>query len=157
MRPKYCTKAAGARGLLQTVTDTESALYPSDRLLKLYYAGTAAFLMLDFGFDINVRVAFLDAWPLWRIAYYGACFGLLAAIVWRPRWAELLGVVESLITLTALILSMAVRVMVVSSDMIESGAGFVTPQQIVNFMISGGVAWLSWHRGMLALAGKSKT
>lgn len=133
----------------------ESALYPPDRILKLYYAATAAFLVLDFGFHINVRVAFLDAWPSWRLVYYAVLFGLLVAMAWAPRWAEALGVVESLVTLVALILSMGVRVMVIPGDLAEYGATVVTGQEIVNFVISGGVAWLSWHRGMLALTGKT--
>ena len=141
-------------GLLQTVTDLESVLPLSNRILKLYYAGTAAFLVLDYVFQVNVRVAFLEAWPGWRLVYYCACFGLLAAIIWRPAWAEVLGVIESIVTLSALILSMAVRVMVVTDDMIETGTGFVTRQEIINFMLSGGIAWLAWHRGMLALTGK---
>lgn len=135
----------------------ESALYSSNSILKAYYAATAAFLVLDFGFQINVRVAFLEAWPGWRLAYYAVCFGLLAAIAWRPRWAEVLGVVESLVTLVALIVSMAVRVMVIPADVAEFGARVVTVQEIINFVISGGIAWLSWHRGMLALAGKLPT
>ena len=142
--------------MLQTVTDEESVLPLSKQVLKVYYAGTAVFLLLDYVFQVNVRLAFLDAWPTWRFAYYCACFGLLAAIVWRPAWAEVLGVIESLVTLIALILSMAVRVMFVTDGMIETGTGFVTTQEIVNFMLAGGVAWLSWHRGMLALSGKYK-
>ncbi len=140
--------------MLQTVTDLESVLPLPNQILKLYYAGTAVFLVLDYVFQVNVRVAFLDAWPGWRLVYYCACFGLLAAIVWRPGWAEVLGVVESLVTLSALILSMAVRVMVVTDEMIETGTGVVTTQEIINFMISGGIAWLSWQRGVLALTGK---
>lgn len=132
----------------------ESALYPSNRILTLYYAATAAFLVLDFGFGVNVRVAFLEALPVWRIVYYGALFGLLAAMAWRPRWAETLSVVESLVTLIALILSMGVRVMLIPADLAEYGARVVTGQELVNFVISGGIAWLSWHRGMLALTGK---
>ena len=143
--------------MLQTVTDEESVLPLSNQVLKLYYAGTVLFLVLDYVFQVNVRLAFLDAWPAWRLAYYCACFGLLAAIIWRPAWAEVLGVIESLVTLIALILSMAVRVMFVTDGMIETGTGFVTTQEIVNFMIAGGVAWLSWHRGMLALTGKYTT
>ena len=134
----------------------ESVLPQSQQILKIYYAATAAFLLLDYVFQINVRVAFLDAWPAWRLVYYVACFGLLAAIVWRPAWAEVLSVVESLVTLSALILTMAVRVMFVTVDMIESGAGFVTTEELVNFMVSGGVAWVSWQRGMLALTGKNR-
>ena len=121
--------------------------------LRLYYAATALFLLLDYVFDINVRVAFLDHWPGWRFLYYAFCFAIFAAIAWRPMLAGLLGVAESLLTLIALILTMAVRVMVVTDEMIDSGGGFVTTQEIINFMLSGGIAWFYWQRGMRALAG----
>ena len=132
----------------------ESPLYPSNRILKFYYAATAAFLILDLVFHINVRVAFLEPWPMWRLAYYAVCFGVFVMIALRPGLAEVLGVVESLVTLVALILSMGVRVMLVPADLAEFGASVVSGQEIINFVISGGIAWLSWHRGMLALAGK---
>ncbi len=119
--------------------------------LRLYYAATALFLLLDFVFNINVRVAFLEQWPGWRLFYYGLCFAIFAAIAWRPALAGLLGVAESLVTLVALILTMAVRVMVVTDEMIESGSGFITTQEIINFLLSGGIAWFYWQRGMRAL------
>ncbi len=121
--------------------------------LRLYYAATALFLLLDFVFNINVRVAFLEQWPGWRLLYYGLCFAIFAAIAWRPALAGLLGVAESLLTLVALIVTMAVRVMVVTDEMIETGGGFVTSQEIINFLLSGGIAWFYWQRGMRALAG----
>ena len=127
----------------------------STSLLRFYYAATAVFLLLDYLFNINVRVAFLDQWPGWRFLYYAFCFGIFAAIAWRPMLAELLGVAESLLTLVALIVTMAVRVMVVTDEMIETGAGFVTQQEIINFVLSGGIAWLSWQRGVRNLSVKA--
>lgn len=123
------------------------------RFLRLYYAATAAFLLLDYVFDINVRVAFLDQWPGWRFLYYAFCFAIFAAIAWRPALAGILGVAESLLTLVALIVTMALRVMVVTDDMIDGGTGVVTTQEIINFVLSGGIAWFYWQRGLRALAG----
>jgi hypothetical protein len=37
--------------------------------------------------------------------------------------------------------------------MLETGVGFVTTPEIVNFVISGSIAWFSWQRGMTALFG----
>ena len=125
-------------------------------VLRYYYAATLVFLVLDFVFNINVRVAFLEAWPGWRIAYYVACLALLGLMFRFPGWSALLGVAESLLTLVALILSMAVRVMVVTEDMIEAGRGFVSTQELVNFVISGGIAWYAWQQRMRALAGNSR-
>lgn len=121
-----------------------------ERFLPWYYAATAIFLLLDYGADINVRVAFLDPWPVARALYYGFCFACLGLMLWRPAWATLIGSFESLVTLVALIFSMAVRVMI-PNEALFSGAGVVSVQEIINFLISGSIAYLAWVRGLRAL------
>jgi hypothetical protein len=108
--------------------------------LRLYYAGTALFLVLDYVAGINVRVAFLDPWPGWRAMYYLFCFACLAVIAWRPILTTLVTTIESLITLSALIISMGTRAMGLSVMVLETGG--------VNFLIAGAAAWLGWFRGM---------
>jgi hypothetical protein len=128
----------------------------SSRLIVLYYAATIVFLMLDYGLSVNIRVAALEAHPGLRAGYYLvilACFGLM---LWRPAWATVIGVVESLATLVALIMNMALRSMVVTDRMLETGTGFVTTAELVNFVISGSIAYFSWQRGMTALFGPPK-
>ena len=121
------------------------------RILPWYYAATALFLLLDYGLGINVRVAFLDELPTARIAYYGICFTCLALMVWRPGWAAMIGTFESLTTLVALILSMAVRVMVPNDAIFEENAAIVSVQEIINFLISGSVAYFAWLQGLKKL------
>ena len=121
------------------------------RILPWYYAATAVFLALDYGLGINVRVAFLSEFPTARVAYYGICFACLALMMWRPGWAALIGTFESLVTLVALILSMAVRVMVPNDAIFEENAAFVSVQEIINFVISGSVAYLAWVKGLKSL------
>jgi hypothetical protein len=121
------------------------------RILPWYYAGTAFFLLLDYGLGINVRVAFLDQLPTARLAYYGICFACLALMLWRPGWATLIGTFESLVTLVALIFSMAVRVMVPNDAIFEENAPFVNVQEIINFVISGSVAYFAWIKGLKKL------
>lgn len=115
---------------------------------RIYYLATAVFLLLDFGFGVNVRVAFLEQWPVWRLGYYLVCFGCLALIVWRPALATLVTTVESLVTLSALILHMGVRVMTLSTGVFELGeSALIHFEEIVNFVIAGFAAWWGWHRG----------
>lgn len=122
-----------------------------DRILRWYYAGTALFLLLDYALDINIRVAFLDAWPVARMGYYGVCFACLGLIMWRPAWATAVGTAESLVTLVALILGMAIRVMVPNEAIFAEMGTIVTSQELMNFMISGFAAYFAWVRGMKAL------
>ena len=39
-----------------------------DRILPWYYAATVLFLLLDYGFGVNVRIAFLEPFPAARLA-----------------------------------------------------------------------------------------
>ena len=123
----------------------------SARLLKFYYLATGAFLLLDFLAGINIRVAFLEPWPGWRALYYLFCLGCLGLIVWRPALTLLVSTVESLLTLSALILSMGVRVMGQSVLALEGGGTLISPEEVINFVIAGGAAWLGWSRGIQAL------
>ena len=126
----------------------------SSRILVLYYAATALFVVLDFAFGFNIRLAFLESLPMARIAYYGVCFTCLALMLWRPAWTVLISAFESLVTLSALIIGMGMRTLLVTDRMLESGTGFVTMPEIYNFMISGGVAYIAWARGLKHLSDK---
>jgi hypothetical protein len=117
----------------------------SPRLLTGYYAATGLFLLLDLLAGINVRVAFLEPWPAWRVAYYGLCLGCFGLIQWRPSLSLLVSTAESLFTLCALIITMGARVMG------PSVGAVVSVEEILNFIIAGGVAWIGWFRGTRAL------
>lgn len=118
-----------------------------------YYAATLFFLVLDYLFAFNVRIAFLDTLPIARLLYYGVCFACLALMVWRPDWTVFVATIESLVTLIALIMSMALRSMIVTDEMLETGTGFVTLEEVINFVISGGAAYFSWRHGLGRLFG----
>ncbi len=123
----------------------------ADRILPWYYAATAVFLVFDYALGINVRIAFLDAWPAARLGYYAVCFACLGLVLWRPRWTTLVGTFESLVTLVALILGMALRVMIPIDAIVGENAAIVTYQELVNFVISGSVAYLAWVTGIRQL------
>lgn len=122
-----------------------------DRILPWYYAATVLFMLLDYGFGVNVRIAFLEPFPAARMGYYLVCFACLALILWRPTWSTLIGTAESLVTLVALILSMALRVMIPNDAIFEQSVGFVGYQEILNFLIAGLVAYSSWTTGLKRL------
>ena len=123
----------------------------SAKMLQIYYAATAVFLLLDYLFDINVRLASLDAFPGWRVFYYVVCFACLGLMIWRPAWSTWVATSESLITLSMLIITMGSRVMTVSDSMLSTGSGFVTTEEIINFIIAGGAAFVAYTRGTWAI------
>ena len=116
------------------------------RLLRIYYAGTVIFLILDYFLGINVRLAALEQYPGVRAWYYLICFAFFALIIWRPGWSSWIAASESLLTLSLLIINMALRVIIVTDDMIESGRGAVTISEIINFMLASGIAYVAWMR-----------
>ena len=124
------------------------------RILPWYYAATFVFLLLDYLGGVNVRVAFLDTLPTARMAYYGICFVCFGLMIWRPAWTTLIGTFESLVTMIALILGMAIRVMVPNDAIFEENATIVTGEQIINFIIAGSMAYFSWVRGLKELTSR---
>jgi hypothetical protein len=118
------------------------------KILVFYYAATVIFLMLDFALGFNIRLAFLEPHPAARMAYYGICFVCLGLMLWRPAWTVLISAFESLVTLSALIIGMGMRTLLVTDQMLETGGGLVTMPEIYNFLISGAVAYVAWVRGV---------
>ena len=123
-------------------------------ILRFYYAATVLFVSLDYGFDVNVRAAFLDSAPTLRLWFYVVLFGCFVLVIWRPAWTSVVGLVESVVTLAALIINMALRSMMVTHDVFATGAWPVTMGEIVNFMIAGGAAYVSYLQGIKSLTSR---
>jgi hypothetical protein len=119
--------------------------------MTIYYAATLVFVLFDFVLGINIRAAFLDGFPTARIAYYVFCYGCLALMLWRPAWAIFVGVAESLVAVIALTMSMAIRVLIITDDMLETGRGFVTIEEIINYILVGGIAYIGYIGGIKSL------
>jgi hypothetical protein len=121
-------------------------------ILLTYYGGTILFLLLDLVFHYSIRVTFLDFATEFRMLYYGFCMLCFLVMVWKPGLTVLLGAIESLLALSALILVMGMRVMVPTDQMLETGAGAVTLREIINFIIAGGIAYVAWGSSMQQLS-----
>ena len=119
---------------------------PETRFLPFYYGATALFMLLDYGFDFNMRVAFLEGFPAWRALYYALLIGIFVCTLRFQAWAPYLAVGESLITLSSLIITTAVKVLVVT----EEGRGFVNVSELLNFLISGFVGYFIYLRRVKA-------
>ena len=119
-------------------------------MIRIYYLATVIFLLMDFVFELNVRIAFFENSPVLRASYYAIIFICMALILWRPSWTVRISAVESMFVLIALILSMGMRTILVSDAMIEGG-DFVTMPEIINFMISGGIAYVAFTKGIKEL------
>lgn len=118
------------------------------RIMRWYYAGTIVFLLLDYVGGLNIRVAFLAGAGGLRAAYYGLCFVCLGLMIWRPAWTVVISAFESLVTLVALIVSFGTRAILVSDAMLAGSEPFISMPEIINFLMSGSIAYLAWARGM---------
>jgi hypothetical protein len=123
-----------------------------EQALQAWYAATALFLVLDYVFGVNIRVAFLEFHPALRAAYYLFCFLCLGLVLWQPDWSVIVGAFESLVTLVALILGFGIRVLMMTLPDAAYEQPVLTPAEILNFLLSGTVAWYVWTRGMRQLA-----
>lgn len=124
---------------------------PSALPLQAYYAATVLFLAADLAFGFTARAAFFADSPVLRGGWYllcAACFGLIA---WRPQWAAAVATLESAAALALLILTTALRVVIVTDDMVEAGRVPVTGMEIVNFLLCGCVGWYALQQSLNAL------
>ena len=129
----------------------------SNRILVLYYGATAIFLLLDYAIGFNIRIAFLEPYPEARLAYYGVCFACLGLMLWRPAWTVLISAFESIVTLSALIIAMGMRTLLVTDRVLDTGSGLITMPEIYNFLIAGSIAYVAWVKGINRLkAGKGR-
>jgi hypothetical protein len=134
---------------------SDPSAFGSVKLLRVYYAATLLFVILDYFLNINVRLAFLEAWPEMRALYYLLCFACLGLMFWRPAWNLWIGTTESMLSLSLLIVTMGVRVMTMSEQMLRTGSGWVTMSEIMNFVIVSGVAYVAYMRGVHAVKRES--
>lgn len=116
----------------------------AERAIAVYYALTLLFVVLDFAFDFNVRLSFLEPWPQWRLPYYLFAAALFV-VVWRfPAWSNIVAAGESIINLAALIISMASKVLLVDAVEFNDGRGAITLAELLNFALSGSIGYLAW-------------
>ena len=68
---------------------------------------------------------------------------------------DLAAALEALRALSLLIVTMGVRVMTMSEQMLKYGSGLVTKSEIMNFMIVSFVAYFAYERSIQALRKES--
>ena len=125
-------------------------------ILLSYYGGTLVFLLLDVVLGLSIRISFLDAHTTFKMLYYGFCMLCFLLMIWKPALTVPIGALESLVTLVSLILVMAMRVVVPTDAMLETGAGIITAPEILNFIIAGGISYVAWNQGMQAMFGPKR-
>ena len=137
-----------------------SALPPTSarsfaRLSSLYYLfATPLFALFDFALGANIRVTFLDRYPSARIVYYALAIMCGVIIRARPKFASLVGVVESGANIGFLIVGVFVAYMGMLDDAAGPGAiaNPFTGRAIINLIISAAWGYASYANAMRRLA-----
>src|SRR5437879_11421135 len=134
-------RQAGLGRVLETLARSHAALVPA-----LVLQRDATLLAGGVIWGVNVRVAFLDDFPVGRNAYYLLCFVLGIVMLRAPQYASRIAFAESTANLGLLILSVAVWYL----RMLDWAAGpsvavrVVTPAELVHFVLTAVVAGVSY-------------
>lgn len=124
---------------------------------KLYYTITPLFILLDYVWNINVRVAVLDSAPLYKGLYYGFCILCGVVIYIVPQCTSVVALVESAIIFTMTVLSVFVpyvQTIVQIDDILNSeiqNVSIVNVPHIVNLVLAGGMAALTFNKSLRVL------
>lgn len=116
------------------------------RLVFGYYLATPLFALLDLGFGINVRAAFLDGQPVLKLAWYALAIACAAAMARWPGRAGLVGLAESGATIALLVIgTMTAYFGAVDAALTEStpDAPF-SPADTMNLVVSSAALIVSY-------------
>ena len=124
---------------------------------KLYYAVTPVFILLDYVWHINVRVAVLDSQPLYKGLYYGFCVlcGVVVYVV--PRCSSIVALVESAILFMMTVLGIFIsytQAILQMDDVLSADIqtiSIVSPPKIINIILAGGMALWTFKRSLREL------
>lgn len=120
-------------------------------MISAWYWLTPVFVVLDWLFDLNWRVAGLDEPPL-RAVYYLGCLVCACLISWRPATAPWVGLAESVINFTLLIVGVWLSLVAAPAAIADSQPiQVMTLGRLVNFLLVGTILVLSFNRSIAAM------
>lgn len=133
------------------MTEALGPLRKSTGLSIYYLGGTLFFWGLDALVHVPVRVAL--ATPLQRGAYYAGLLALGLVCRARPRWAPVVGIVESTVNLTLLFVGLWLPILALSDQVLAGGEGQApfSVWRVLNAALALGVMMISLRRSEAAL------
>jgi len=126
-------------------------------IASLYYYATPVFILLDYFGGVNVRVAVLDAMPLYKNLYYGFCILCGVGVYALPRLTPVVALFERSINFLMTVLAVFlpyIRFITQTDDVLTAPlptvAGIDAPH-IANILLAGGIAVLGFHGSLRAM------
>jgi hypothetical protein len=121
------------------VTAPQPRRAPAATLVRAVYWSTPVFVALDFIYGVSLRIPFLDALPGVKALYYAVDLACAVAIAARPRWTAAIGLAESLVSITLLVVSTGAAYLSVLESAASPDVVIVnpfTPQAVTSLAIS---------------------
>lgn len=124
---------------------------------KLYYAVTPVFILLDYIWGINIRVAVLDNYPLYKGLYYGFCIFCGVLIFLVPRSSSIVTLIESITVIMMTVLGVVLPYIQAYRQALDiTNADFeniniIHPQYIINLVLAGWIAVFTFHKSLREL------
>jgi hypothetical protein len=121
------------------------------RILRVYYAATPIFVLLDLLWHWNIRTVGLESVPVLKYGYYVACTGCAVLGFLKPGLSAAIGLVESSTNLVALVLGVAVPIYVTMPQAIDGAdiANPLTPFAVTNFVLTGSMLLVAFYSNPL--------
>jgi len=110
-------------------------------LVRGYYFLTPAFILLDYAFGVNLRMAPIVP-PGWKLPYYVVCMGIALLMAWKPLLSHFMALLECSLNILLLILSLFLPVYHLMNAIGDPGTEtpLLTMGMVVNFILSG-IVW----------------
>ena len=122
-----------------------------------YYWSIFLFMILDYGFGINIRITGFIYHPVLKFLYYIFCIICLIIIYRYPRKSATVGLIESSTNIVILIFGTYIPIYS-SFDLIESGqigGPVITAERVVNMIFAGTINGLAYYYNKIILTSKS--
>jgi len=124
---------------------------------SLYYYMTPAFILLDYLWGINVRVAVLDGMPLYKNLYYGFCILCGVVVCILPWLSAAVALFESIIMIMMTVVGFFlpyVRLLNSGDDILNTDLrafGEFGVPNVTNFLMALAIAIVSFRASIRAL------
>jgi hypothetical protein len=124
-----------------------SRLPPPELFVRAVYWSTPLFVALDVIYGVSLRIPFLDAVPGAKAVYYVVDIACGVAIAAWPRWTATVGLAESIVNISLLVLStgaayLSVLESAASPDVVIANP--FTPQAVASLTLSAMVLAASY-------------
>ena len=123
------------------------------KIIQGYYWSIFIFMILDYGFGINIRITGFLYHPILKFLYYLFCITCLIIIYKFPGKSAKVGIIESTTNIVILIFSIYLPLFS-TADLMESGqfnSLGITAEKVVNLIFAGTINVIAFYYNRFVL------